>query len=448
MDRKKISLIAAFVLLLSLLPVTIPSANAAQQQVEIAVNKANVRSEPNMSASLVGQANRGKRYIVLKERYDWYQIQLDNGVKGWVAGYIVNKTDASSERSRAGNEEQAQSAGTGKSATILADGLNVRNEPSLSAGVIGKLHIGDQVPVKKIRNDWVNIRYKGQNAWVSRQFVRLSSESEQSTSHSETAADGFAVILYNGTNLRSSASTSASVAARGSQGERYPIQARVGDWYKIGLASGQQAFVASWVVSVNGESPSENSSSEPAADRTPGLQGKTIILDPGHGGMDAGTTGMNGTFEKFITLKTADRLYNKLRQAGANVILTRSGDQYISLPSRVATAKYHHADAFISLHYDSTYHSGANGFTTYYYHSRHKQLAKDVNRNLEQNLPIKNRGVRRGDYYVLRENSRPSILLELGYLSNPKEASAVVTSPYQELITNGVYNGLSSYFNN
>lgn len=61
---------------------------------------------------------------------------------------------------------------------------------------------------------------------------------------------------------------------------------------------------------------------------------------------------------------------------------------------------------------------------------------------------MKNRGVRHGDYYVLRENSQPAILLELGYLSNPREASAVVTSPYQELITNGVYNGLSSYFNN
>lgn len=444
MERKKVSLIMSFVLLLSLLPAATTFAEEVQQ-VEIAVNKANVRSEPSMSASLVGQAERGRQYTVLKEKYDWYQIQLANGKKGWVAGYIVKKAGNSVQRE---NKEVVKSAATGRSATVLVDGLNIRNEPSLSAGVIGKLHIGDQVPVEKVTSNWVHIYYKGQRAWVSRQFVRVSSKTTKVAGDNEAPADGFAVILYNGTNLRSDASTSASVVARSSQGERYPIQARVGDWYKISLSSGQKAYVASWVVSVNGEAVSDNSSSDPAPDRTPGLRGKTIILDPGHGGVDAGTTGMHETFEKFITLKTAERLYHKLRQAGANVILTRSDDQYISLPSRVATARYHHADAFISLHYDSTHHDGANGFTTYYYHNAHKQLAKNVNSNLEQSLPMKNRGVRHGDYYVLRENSQPAILLELGYLSNPQEASAVVTSPYQELITNGVYNGLSSYFNN
>ncbi|KMY54862.1 hypothetical protein AC623_13725 [Bacillus sp. FJAT-27231] len=445
MERKILSLIVAFALLLSLLPTVMVSAEGTHHTIEIAVNKANVRSEPSMSASLVGQAERGKQYTVLKEKYDWYQIQLANGTKGWVAGYIVKKARASFQRDEQG---QVKSISTNRSATVLADDLNVRNEPSLSADVIGKLHIGDQVPVEKVQNDWVHIRYKGQAAWVSRQFVRVASnDQEQAASKNEAAADGFAVILYDGTNLRSDASTSSSIVARGSQGERYPIHARVGDWYKISLSSGQQAFVASWVVSVNGEAGSESSSSEPTANHTPGLRGKTIILDPGHGGVDAGTTGMQGTFEKFITLKTADRLYNKLRQAGANVILTRSDDQYVSLPSRVAIARYHHADAFISLHYDSTHQVGANGFTTYYYHNNHKQLAKNVNDKLEQSLPMKNRGVRRGDYYVLRENSQPAILLELGYLSNPQEATAVVTNPYQELITNGVYNGLSSYFN-
>ncbi|HEY9577635.1 MAG TPA: N-acetylmuramoyl-L-alanine amidase [Pseudobacillus sp.] len=446
MERKKPSLIVAFVLLLSLLPATIASAEEAQHKIEIAVNKANVRSEPSMSASLVGQAERGRQYTVLKEKYDWYQIQLADGTNGWVASYIVKKAGTSLEADKQGI---VKSTSTNKLATVLADDLNVRNEPSLSASVIGKLHIGDQIPVEKVENDWVHIRYKGQPAWVNRQFVRMvSNETKQIVNKSEAAADGFAVILYNGTNLRSDASTSASIVTRGSQGERYPIHARVGDWYKISLASGQQAYVASWVVSVNGEAASESSSAEPTVNRTPGLQGKTIILDPGHGGIDAGTTGIQGTFEKFITLKTADRLYHKLRQAGANVILTRSDDQYVSLPSRVATARYHRADAFISLHYDSTHQIGANGFTTYYYHNNHKQLAKNVNGKLEQSLPMKNRGVRRGDYYVLRENSQPAILLELGYLSNPQEATAVVTNPYQELITNGVYNGLSSYFNN
>ncbi|MFK2824482.1 N-acetylmuramoyl-L-alanine amidase [Bacillus sp. B190/17] len=439
MDRKQMGLIAAFIFFLGLLPAAFVSAEGPQSKIEIAVNTANVRSEPSMSASVVGQAARGTRYEVLKEKYDWYQIQLEDGQKGWIAGYIVKKADSSSQTAQ---QTVVKNASSGKPAAVIADNLNVRSEPSLSANVIGKLNIGDQVSVTESKNGWVHIRYKGQEAWISEQFVRMITKTNSSAANSKTVADGFAVILYNGTNLRSDASRSSSIVARGSQGERYPIHARVGDWYEIRLASGQQAYVASWVVSVNGEA-----SSQASASRTPGLQGKTIILDPGHGGIDGGTTGMQGTFEKFITLKTADRLYHKLKQAGANVILTRSDDRYVSLPSRVATAKYHRADAFISLHYDSTYHSGANGFTTYYYHNNHKELANNVNRKLSQSLPIKNRGVRHGDYFVLRENNQPAILLELGYLSNPQEELTVVTNPYQELITNGVYNGLKSYFN-
>ncbi|WP_191991716.1 N-acetylmuramoyl-L-alanine amidase [Bacillus aerolatus] len=443
MERKHVSMIIAFIFFLSLLPAGTTFAEVSQSTVEIAVNKANVRSEPSMSASVVGQAERNSQYQILSEKYDWYQIQLASGEKGWVAGYIVKKADNSSQPAR---EKAVKSVSAGKTATIIADDLNVRSEPSLSSNVLGKLHIGDQVSASAGKNGWVSIRYKGQDAWVSEQFVRFANETSKQVS-SKSAADGFAVILYDGTNIRSDASTSSSVVARGSQGERYPIHGRVGDWYEISLESGRQAYVASWVVSINKKAFTEEPTARPVANHTPGLQGKTIILDPGHGGIDGGTTGMQGTFEKFITLKTSERLYHKLKQAGANVILTRSDDRYVSLPSRVAAAKYHRADAFISLHYDSTHHIGANGFTTYYYHNYQKQLAKNVNRGLDQILPIKNRGARQGDYYVLRENSQPAILLELGYLSNPQEESIVVTSPYQELVTNGIYNGLNSYFN-
>ncbi len=66
-----------------------------------------------------------------------------------------------------------------------------------------------------------------------------------------------------------------------------------------------------------------------------------MFLIPGHGGVDNGTTGAGGTFEKELTLRTAKLLYDKLKAAGANVYLTRANDTYISLPSRVSFAESH-----------------------------------------------------------------------------------------------------------
>ncbi|KKB43449.1 N-acetylmuramoyl-L-alanine amidase [Bacillus thermotolerans] len=450
MEKKYITIFVSFLLLFILLPAAAAQAEGTAT-LEVAVDKANLRSEPSTSSSLVGQVQRHAQYEIIGEENDWYQIQLSDGTKGWIAGYLVSVKNGNSPAS-----EPAQVQGSsGETAAITADNLNVRSEPSLSSTVLGKLHIGDQVTVSSVEGDWVSISYNGQDAWVSKQFVRLNEKTEQASAApapSSEPAEGMAIILYEGTNLRSGPDTSSSIVAQGSQGERYPIRARSGDWYEISLASGQAAYVASWVVSTNEsaeEAPDESSNVAAASNDSPGLAGKTIVLDPGHGGVDSGTIGAQGTLEKVITLKTAERLYGKLKHAGANVILTRSHDEHVSLPSRTAAARYHGADAFISLHYDSTVeHAGARGFTTYYYHANHRQLANEVNSGLDQQLSARNRGVRHGDYHVIRENSQPAILLELGYLNNPQEEAAIVTTPYQEMVTNGIYYGLQSYFSN
>ncbi|KAB7707412.1 SH3 domain-containing protein [Bacillus aerolatus] len=417
------------------------SSNSLSGTIQIAVNKANVRSEPSKTASVIAQADRNEQYQVMKEKYGWYQIQLANGKKGWVAGYIVIKGSG-------GTQQAVKGTSSKKTGTITADNLHVRNSPSLSAGIMGKLHIGDQVTVAGTKNDWVNITYKSQDAWVNKQFIRINEANK--LSNTQASVDGFAVILHDRTNIRSAAGVSSSVVTKGSQGERYPIIGREGDWYKITLASGRQAYVASWVVSVNGEGNASTAPSaqttQPNASRSTSLQGKTIVLDPGHGGKDPGATSMKGTFEKYLTMQTSQLLYQKLTKAGATVILTRSNDSYVSLPSRVSASNHLKADAFISIHYDSTYHAGANGFTTYYKHGYQETLAKSVNKELTRTLPLKDRGTRQGDYYVIRENSQPAILLELGYLSNPREGSLIVTTPYQESVTNSIYNGLNSYF--
>ncbi|OLN23633.1 hypothetical protein BTO30_03435 [Domibacillus antri] len=309
----------------------------------------------------------------------------------------------------------------------------MREKPSLTASIIGQVNNGDQVSISSEKNDWVNIRYQNETAWISSQFVET--QSAQRT----PSAGGFAFITNDGTNIRTSPSTISAIIVQGTQGERYPIIGQEGDWYKISLASGNKAYVASWLVSTS------NKTSLTAADSN-SLKGKVIVLDPGHGGKDGGTTGTFGTLEKHVTLQTAKRLAGKLQEEGASVVLTRSSDQYISLPYRTDRAYNHHADAFISLHYDGSLDTSAAGFTAYYYHPGHKLLAESINLGLTHTLPAKNRGTRNGDYFVLRENNRPAVLLELGYLTNLNEESSIVTSSYQNLVTTGVYRGLVSYF--
>ncbi|WP_251272016.1 N-acetylmuramoyl-L-alanine amidase [Domibacillus indicus] len=313
--------------------------------------------------------------------------------------------------------------------SITGDRVNVRESPSLSASVLGQVHTGDRVSILSSQNGWVQISYGSQKAWVSGQFVGGAAE--------KTASSGeFVRIQTEGTNLRSGPSTSSSVIVQGSVGERYPVTGRSGDWIRIRLASGNEAYVASWVVSGQGQGTHASTSAS-------SLQGKVIVLDPGHGGVDGGTSGLYGTIEKNVTLQTAWKLRDILAASGATVVLTRTGDQYVPLPSR--TADYG-ADAFISLHYDGAQSQQAAGHTAYYYHAGHQELARSLNEGLNGTLPNANRGTQYGDYFVLRENQRPAALLELGYLTNPAEESSIVSAAYQQQAAAGIRDGLASYF--
>ena len=178
------------------------------------------------------------------------------------------------------------------------------------------------------------------------------------------------------------------------------------------------------------------------------LNGLTIVIDPGHGGYDTGTIGVNGTFEKSVTQRTSELLERKLKSAGANVVLTRNMDTFISLQKRVSISHQYDADAFISVHYDASIDSSINGFTTYYTHGYQRELAVAVNNGLDSTISLRNRGAQPANYLVLRENKQNAILLELGFLSNANEESKVNNENFREQATQGIYQGLITFFDN
>lgn len=158
-----------------------------------------------------------------------------------------------------------------------------------------------------------------------------------------------------------------------------------------------------------------------------------IVIDPGHGGSDAGAIGTNGVKEKDIVLSIAKKLESlnrKLYHNRFDIYLTRYGDTLISLRDRTRLAKRLNADAFISLHCNQAVSKSARGTEVYvdekrkHYSKSSVRLASSIEHELSDMLGFKSRGVKSANFQVLREttDSCPAVLLELGFLSFSDEA--------------------------
>ncbi|ERT61910.1 N-acetylmuramoyl-L-alanine amidase family protein [Megasphaera vaginalis (ex Srinivasan et al. 2021)] len=191
---------------------------------------------------------------------------------------------------------------------------------------------------------------------------------------------------------------------------------------------------------------------------TKGLKGKTICIDPGHGGTDSGAVG-SYSFEKNITLGIAKRVQTLLHDAGANVVMTRTGDVDVYAPNagaveelqaRCNIANAAGADAFVSIHIDSSSAADAGGVTAYY----NGKTAYDsalTTRIHAQNMKatsFDDRGIRVANYYVLLHTQMPATLLELGFISNAGEERTLNTDEQQQNFAESIVKGLADYFDN
>ncbi|WP_332647234.1 N-acetylmuramoyl-L-alanine amidase [Lysinibacillus sp. 54212] len=416
--------------------------NNKEQKIIISqVDRLNVRSEPSLSSTVLTQLSSGQEAAYIKQQKDWIQIQSGN-ITGWVSEAYVTVNAISTSVPKKEQETKVTDSNT---FTITVDAVNIRSKPDLTSKQLKVAKRGEQYTVLARENNWVQIKMKdGKKGWIYSFYGTFTGNKTVPATKKE-AQDESVTIIYNGTNLREEASTASAVVLRADAGETFPIIAKEDDWFKISLGKNKFAYVANWVVSTTGQPvATEQKKSEPRKKGT--LRGTTIVIDPGHGGNDHGTTGVRGTEEKDITLLTAELLKSKLRAAGANVILTRESDTYVDLRKRVGVGHQNEADAFISIHYDATEDSSVSGITTYYTNSYQKNLADYVHAGLSKKVKVRDRGVQPGNYLVLRENRQNAILIELGFLSNPNEERTIVTDYYREQATLGIYEGLLKYF--
>ena len=220
---------------------------------------------------------------------------------------------------------------------------------------------------------------------------------------------------------------------------------------------------------------------------------KTIVIDAGHGGDDVGAVGPNKQYEKIINLEVTRYLENILKQRGYKVYLTRSTDKFIKVMDRTILANEKNADLFISIHTNSMPKekaSSTSGIETFFLSPARSERAKKVaalenkddiremsesskNVFLESlNRPritashkfaidvqsgllqaartkykdVRDTGVKEGPFWVLVGAQMPSILIELGFISHPVESKRLYEKDYQQVLANGIANGIDSYF--
>ncbi len=217
-----------------------------------------------------------------------------------------------------------------------------------------------------------------------------------------------------------------------------------------------------------------------------GLTVKTIMLDPGHGGKDPGAVS-NGIREKDVNLRFAKILGKKLKAKGFNVVYTRTTDIFIPLEQRTAIANVKKADLFLSIHCNANRSRKVNGLETYSLNlakskdavriaarenavdpraisdlqfiltdlmvnskiKESRDLAKDVQTNtikrVKRKWSIKNKGTREAPFYVLMGAKMPSVLVELGYITNSTEAKRLKSDTYLNYMANGIVEGVLAY---
>lgn len=193
-----------------------------------------------------------------------------------------------------------------------------------------------------------------------------------------------------------------------------------------------------------------------------------IVIDPGHGGTDRANVGSTGYVEADGVLDIGLRLKDLLKSAGYNLIMTRETDKTVSLNARSEMANNYKADLFISLHTNAGPIT-ANGIETFYtlnnewgnqqHHLEAKRVADYIQRELVEATGLRDRGIKTRvvdntssviygkDYYsVIRRSNMPSLIIEMGFHTNPTEEALLKTGEFRQILAKAIFKGIEKAY--
>lgn len=174
-----------------------------------------------------------------------------------------------------------------------------------------------------------------------------------------------------------------------------------------------------------------------------------IFLDPGHGGDNPGAIAATGLEEATVNLDVALRTGEILTSRGYEVNYSRTTNVNVSLAQRARLANLWEADYFVSIHCNSATNTTYNGTESFYYRKGTvaERFAETVNTSLVRQIELVDLGVKERNLAVLRLTLMPATLVELAFLSNPREAQLLATSSFRQNCAIGISNGITQFTN-
>ncbi|WP_336637005.1 N-acetylmuramoyl-L-alanine amidase [Lysinibacillus fusiformis] len=413
--------------------VTVPDTSQVIGLVKVTTDGLNIRKSTDSSSTtnIVGKVNTGGKLSVYAVEGNWLKVSY-KGAYAYIFKQYAEFLDA-----------DGNALGAVEKEVTTKNAVNLYVKPTSSAKVISTIKANVKLPVYKTVGGYYLTQVNGLPGYVVANSTTDTVEEEKPNPNPDpgtppvTSGDVLGRVTVANLNVRSQSNSTSAVLFKLNKGEYVQVNSISGYWAEI-TYKGQTGYVHKSYLKLL------NQSAKP-------LQNRVIILDPGHGGKDPGTV-KGSVSEKSITLKVSTQVKQLLENAGAKVYMTRTGDTYPSLQDRVDFTQANYGEIFVSVHVNSAANSSAQGTETYYaistgdMYQEDIDLATFVNNQIVNNLNMKNRGVKQEQYYVIRNMVIPSILVELGFLTNTEDHNKMTNDQYVNLFAESIYNGILQYY--
>ncbi|MBB5149073.1 MULTISPECIES: N-acetylmuramoyl-L-alanine amidase [Ureibacillus] len=430
--------------------VQVPNEKDAIGTVAATVDYLNVRTSTDTStnANRIGQINKGTKLPLFEIQPGWFKVMYKDQY-AYISRDYAQVVD-----------EAGQPLGKVQKHVIAVGKVNVYKSSNTNSKVIGSFNADEQIPVYKTVGDWYLTEKDGVPGYVQASAtkqpvvekpvdppvkdpvetppVKDPVDKDPVVETPTYTTNTIGRVTTNALNIREKADATSNSLGTLNKGEIVAVHSISGNWANITTKNGTKGYVHKTYLKLI------NQKGSPVKDRV-------IIIDAGHGGKDPGAAS-NGAVEKEITLKVATVVKNRLEADGAKVIMTRTGDTYPTLEDRVKIALNNYAEVFVSIHVNSASNESAKGTETYYSVAGNvnieedETLAKAINDQIVKNADMKDRGVKKQDYYVIRNMILPSVLVELGFITNPEDRAKLTDHEYVEIFGDSIYKGIVEYY--
>lgn len=446
----------------------------------------NVRSTPVVmddNSNRISQVLFGSTYDIVDSTDEWYGIELEDGQTGWLVKRAVDLLDSYGNTI---SSDGIDYKNLSKIFIIDTDDVNIRTGPNQDYDKITSVDEGTVFKIMGTSGDWYKIslpdgRIGYVASWLgaSRSEIRYENQIDE-RDRKELAEIEDIEISDKGVVVKSNEDLLYEVFVLNNPSRAMiqfydvTIDEDLLDTVRVGGNMLEKVEINSYgesgvrmVLHFDGAA-----SLDVAGDAKKGqeevtftvkealLAGITIVIDPGHGAykdngyFDVGATSPSGLYEYIVNNEIGMDVANRLMAHGATVILTHDDGKLINmdLDDRVDLANDEDADIFVSIHSDSyPNNTSACGMATYYYHGNGNieekiDLATEVQKNLALYTGRPDNGIKLKNFFVIKNTDMPSILVEVGFLSNPVEEKLLQTSSFRSLAAEGIVNGILTYF--